>query len=667
MEPSLKNKYVACAAAILAIVAIVMTIWATMWAMSRTQLQKEQSVSPDLCRSVSCLEYGALYNASIDPTMNPCENFYAFVCGRWKNSLSVQMTARKDFYQAVSSVLMKTWAPKVRQNATQMAAKMFKSCHMKSDYDGEVEIIRNSMRQAGLMWPYVSSRPDVPYSLMYTSRHFMTPLLLSFSTDVSGHNPSFQVAASWDADRAWDPLKWWPPSRRETKKYRDFYDDLTKRFADNGSNTVPFEEICKIEAVLGKELDRVPDWSQYDSNPGFNKFQRFRSYSHAVDTKKWSKIANDMFLSDLEGLQYQTHYLTVNAVMSLLAIMNKTSQQAFHTYIGWYMVQVFPSSLIRSLLMKYVDDPEDTWQIKDLYCLQRLELFLGICLVAPFIEITETAEKRGEITNMVSGIRDSARRIAPQKLSFAIVERNFTGLFWIRDSYKSISTLNALFENYPDMGPSLPENWMRIMKVRNKTHATDYKMLFKDYFSGKEYLYKLLSEGPPWDVLRWNDLYLTIKPHHFSMPIYGYNATSSLLYGSLGSMVATAFANANNVTAAVAWKELSPGLNCTTESEAFKDFKAHPKDVISRFGMQEFLWEAFQHRTDRKKLANFTGYTVDQVFFIAQCYLLCGTGSTTEAQCNEPLKRSTHFSNTFKCSKGSPMNPADKCAVSSKP
>lgn len=61
---------------------------------------------------------------------------------------------------------------------------------------------------------------------------------------------------------------------------------------------------------------------------------------------------------------------------------------------------------------------------------------------------------------------------------------------------------------------------------------------------------------------------------------------------------------------------------------------------------------------DPERLSGLQDFSHEQTFFLAGCYLDCGTDS----DCGAALKHSPWFSGAFACRRGAPMNPDDKCS-----
>ncbi|XP_064469779.1 neprilysin-1-like [Ornithodoros turicata] len=66
-------------------------------------------------------------------------------------------------------------------------------------------------------------------------------------------------------------------------------------------------------------------------------------------------------------------------------------------------------------------------------------------------------------------------------------------------------------------------------------------------------------------------------------------------------------------------------------------------------------------------LCDVKGLTSDQLFYVSRCLVWCGkifpdtTHPPLDERCNVPLMNSDHFSDTFRCPTGAPMNSPIKC------
>ncbi|KAH9381226.1 hypothetical protein HPB48_014463 [Haemaphysalis longicornis] len=79
------------------------------------------------------------------------------------------------------------------------------------------------------------------------------------------------------------------------------------------------------------------------------------------------------------------------------------------------------------------------------------------------------------------------------------------------------------------------------------------------------------------------------------------------------------------------------------------------------------------YRTLPIESPDFLGYTREQLFFVASCFVFCSPGGYTATlpgyrypvfaqRCNLPASNNVHFAKAFNCSRGAPMSPQMRCS-----
>ncbi|XP_064480687.1 membrane metallo-endopeptidase-like 1 isoform X2 [Ornithodoros turicata] len=646
-----------------AIIVVVILLVNFMMGVASPSFAKKSNV----CRSKSCQAYADLFSDTIDWNVRPCENFYQHVCGRRDSNLyfTVHQTTLKSFVQLLSESLLSTFVPKEQQNATQLAAKMYQSCQNVSVGDqGEVQQLKAVLKNARLQWPERSIKAELLFSMMYISYNYHCPALIDFNMNTSGNVPVLSLLNPFRTFHTWSPVKWWNRTVKERERYRLFYKEVTMYFT-NSAGIVPFNEIEKVDrAVAELVANRTPLADDSLSVTGPMDITEFLRIFPSLSPKLLEAVGVVYGTTSGSKTLISYHEGAVEAFQDLLRLFG---EDQLHQYVAWVLVHTYPSALMYRLLSRYAAYPWGYEDIDKLYCFERVETFLGSAMIINAMEKIETPEAREDIIMVVNSIRKAAQITPRHHVRFTIVDEKLTKLYWIQSFRNSVNFLTNAYAGYRAMGPYLPFNWLTAVHGYAKNSAKTFTEAFPSYFHRyyNTSRYDTYSFSPPWDPSGSDDIYLTIKPHHFLVPTYGSNATTGLLYGSLGSLIAKMFADdyvkVRNASYQTSWSEMVPSLNCSPSGE--------PRYVdgllLTLWSYQEFLWNAFQKASAGRQYAlpGFLNYTNDMIFFVAQCYLLCGSFRSVDAinYCNEPLKRNIHFAKVFQCPTPSPMNVVDKC------
>ncbi|KAL1424307.1 hypothetical protein MTO96_003589 [Rhipicephalus appendiculatus] len=98
-----------------------------------------------ICETGGCAEFSRLIRSSINTALDPCENFYRFVCSNWdsQHNVSMRQLHRDDYVAALATTARGVAAPTngARQNLRQKAALLYQSCeavaHRRRDDTGQ--------------------------------------------------------------------------------------------------------------------------------------------------------------------------------------------------------------------------------------------------------------------------------------------------------------------------------------------------------------------------------------------------------------------------------------------------------------------------------------------------------------------------------------------------
>ncbi|KAL1419556.1 hypothetical protein MTO96_025297 [Rhipicephalus appendiculatus] len=121
------------------------------------------------CTTTGCLTHKALIEEQLDRGVDPCDDFYAYVCNRWK--------PKKEFsdlsHSALSDMVM-SWLSDLPTTLSKgmtflpvgrKAAAMFNSCM--TETGSHVNILKNFMNAHGLVWPEKPDEHSLPANALF--------------------------------------------------------------------------------------------------------------------------------------------------------------------------------------------------------------------------------------------------------------------------------------------------------------------------------------------------------------------------------------------------------------------------------------------------------------------------------------------------------------------
>ncbi|CAN7993872.1 unnamed protein product, partial [Ixodes hexagonus] len=166
-------------------------------------------------------------------------------------------------------------------------------------------------------------------------------------------------------------------------------------------------------------------------------------------------------------------------------------------------------------------------------------------------------------------------------------------------------------------------------------------------------------------------------------PLFHAQFSPEINYGALGSIlsheVMRAFISNDEFpegngdvrerTTAIRWA--STDLSCYENASGNSSAKdAELSLFLSDSMASQALFSAYKVAASgsRIRVAGLEGFTGDQLFFVSRCFYTCADEphrrkavSMEQRRCNFAVRNMPQFSRAFKCRKGAPMNPKQRC------
>ncbi|KAL3228253.1 hypothetical protein MRX96_048679 [Rhipicephalus microplus] len=126
----------------------------------------------DTCRNDACAAFGEELHAAINWSVNPCEDFHAFVCGGWDDPQRQTATAARMVAAALDQAIEEVKADLARQGSSPQhsskAAQFFESCVIADTQKHQnLEEFADFRQSLGLVWPERNPSDDThPLDIM---------------------------------------------------------------------------------------------------------------------------------------------------------------------------------------------------------------------------------------------------------------------------------------------------------------------------------------------------------------------------------------------------------------------------------------------------------------------------------------------------------------------
>ncbi|KAH6940677.1 hypothetical protein HPB50_004742 [Hyalomma asiaticum] len=586
------------------------------------------------CRKAGCMRYSDALAESLNPEEHPCNNFYLYVCGKRDPRVSVRRTVFYKFKKTFVSSALTSDSADANQTVGRKSKDFLKTCHdvIEADVDN-ILWVKQMMSAAGLSWPYLGTQDDAVHSMVHMAVRYAWPSFLDFTLSTESNvilvKPSRYRAAHLrrlrkDLDKA---------APGET--YKEYYSMILKHYENRSrGSVVDLSAMIRLEEPFTKFMTGK-DWPE----------DNLTAYE-GLDGRKWQRVLTKLAatFSTTRGVQVQTMYASYLDELLELSFRNESQVVLV---LGWHAVQYMAPFTNSDLAVNHYTGHRDTAiPVHYSYCLYLTNEITGIGTVADFVRgnFTETVEAD------VGQLATAVRAVLLGNDSLAYPYKNLGTVYKYFEQARS-PELDKVFRQVPSMSVNFAENLVRTTVALRTSYETVVRGVPSwAYFRDPFYTY----DGRDFSLL----------PHVIMFPMYLEGAPEAVRYGILGTEIASGAAQA--YFDIVPSKHIRSLLRCMQQAT-----KAHTRWDVPRQALVSLasIDAAFKAFVDSgldapAKLAAAPEMTGRQLFYVSFCYSMCATYRPSDyGRCNDVLRNTSNFADTFSCPEGSFMRPANQCTI----
>ncbi|KAH7951148.1 hypothetical protein HPB52_005327 [Rhipicephalus sanguineus] len=604
-----------------------------------------------LCETTACTSYARMVAQRTSGSVNPCHNFYRFVCEGYANSSrSVFRDHMDTFTNLVARSLRTAVAPESGQSAFEKAAVFYQSCvAVVAEGTNQFEQFRVIMEDAGIQWPRVAQPPELMASMLKMAVSLNIFTIVFFTADMDGGKCHIEI---WKGD----VLEYLKRRRRELEtvgKYDMYYESFSRIFGGDDEDAIPkkgeggdasatprntslnFEQFLQTENVVFHYLTG----RKQSVKAVFDNIARLHRVSPSITAWRWADVFRQMMgmpsvrADNASSLTLPcSQEITVwdlQYLRSLDDVLLAVGWHRLHFYYGWTVVQVLARFMSYGLAVMSHGSVKAARDDSPLHCLRLTESTMGLVVYQRYAATDFNRDTRLELHEMVNVVYAALLRMLQANPDLDVRETSI-------DLRQLESTLLPKFE--------LIEDDTRLDRL-----FADVPPMAKDSFAQ-------------------NWLHLQQALRRMSPAV-----VDSIKYGGLGSMIAEATFQffQEHLPEHSRFRTLLAQRTRCYETGRLRGLKTDPtkRAAFERAVALSVLWQAFRsplRRHDpRWRLRGLGSFSEEQLFFVATCFPLCAgyQSAVAEVQCNEPLRHSRHFPGAFQCAGGAPMNPRLKCSA----
>ncbi|XP_029923806.1 endothelin-converting enzyme-like 1 [Myripristis murdjan] len=400
------------------------------------EAQQDPHCRQDCQRKRSLLRAARFVQANIDPTIQPCQDFYSFACGGWlrrhgipedKLSYGIITAIGEHNEEKLRRLLLEPIRRRGPDSAERKVKEFYRSCVNIQEIDklgsdpmtevidscGGWDLVGAPPGGAGWETEGAPQRPDFNELLYRTQGVYSTAVFFSLTVNVDDKNSSRNAIRIDQEGLTLPERSLYLGQDEDSVKILAAYKALMERLlsmlgAHNA--TQKSKEILQLETRLANITVSEYDDQRKDISTMYNRIT-LRQLQRIAPSLHWKRlldrIFHDTFSEDEEIVVLATDY-----IQKVSDIIKTTSKRVLHNYMLWRIVAALSehlSTAFRSTIHEFSREIDGTERQLELgrLCLTQANKHFGMALGALFVQQHFSSQSKAKVQELVEDIKHS--------------------------------------------------------------------------------------------------------------------------------------------------------------------------------------------------------------------------------------------------------------------
>ncbi|XP_037503650.1 neprilysin-1 [Rhipicephalus sanguineus] len=646
-----------------------------------------------------CFNYAEELAASLDRRINPCDNMYEHVCGKWDRLHPYPMPGAGGQFRVLQYRILSFLITKLEQSppnhpvvAVRRSVSAFQNClNVYEERRDDTKVVLDIFRKYNFEWPSMSLPADfdlLEYLLgMSLEYGFATPVVLGLTADLKTdkrYGLSLEIEAATDMEASMAATRY--VKHCITHVAPSVTSDLASAFAERIQKAAN-DMVTAASAII----------------PGPRTNQNYTTMAKLVNdvaghgtVDEWLKVINGHMLPG-RTVDMTEPVLTINGSGLLLkAVLDNAKRSSYvdlvlHT--GW-MTFYNMRAVVSASLLDCTDGGGIQSQIQSAtQCLENMAQVSTYALVRLIVDSLDLQPQVNDTLRTWMAVKEATRANFP-KLPW-MDQSTAAGAIHHVDSLITVLTMpehlksdEALEKFYVFLDQNVTQPFVVWLYNTYQRRLQEQKRLMKEDPAVPVHREDIVFS--PSDV---NAFYapllhlMVILPGIMNAPFVPSTEPPAVVTGGVGKLLGhelshafdPRFSTLTRTGDKITWwskdsfAKFLGRLDCVTSL-----LTNYTSDAVFA---KNVLTETFADTagTEKARLAfgsmeltdGILGYTPEQSFYVASCFLFCSEGAYTwkktglyppmMLRCNLPVHNQERFAEAFSCPVGAALNPQDRC------